>query len=143
MRLPRIRLYQRVDDGGSTETTNPDIHELSPAQSSSLSQSIATSSSAASTTPSSTGDSGSGGSTLSGEAVAGVVVIIGIVLMALVAILAVLCGAKGERCCCKRKRARKQENSSQSEDTQTPDGFTSQHGSYMKEDSQVRLVSTP
>lgn len=142
MRLPRIHLYQRIDDGGSTGNTNPDIHELSPAESSSLLQSVAVSSTATSATPSSTVDSGSGGSTLSGEAVAGVVVIIGIVLMALVAILAVVC-AKGGRCsCCKRKRARPQ-SQLPAEEAQSPGGFNSQFASYVKEDSQVRLVSTP
>lgn len=87
------------------ESANPDDSPLPPAaqQSQALPQSSDTSPSTASST-----DSAYKPTALSPEATVGIVIIIALVLIFSLAGVAVICGLRGERCYCRRRRARKE-----------------------------------
>ncbi|OCB87115.1 hypothetical protein A7U60_g5850 [Sanghuangporus baumii] len=108
MRLPNLTEHRRTEDAGSSGcppqavgcNTNPEEHDLTPAQASSLSQSLAASSASAiaTATVASSGVNAKHEG-VDPQVVGGVIVIVFLVLALITAICYVAFGARGERCC--------------------------------------------
>lgn len=118
MRIVETKRQRRTEDAGSGGcppqavgcTSNPDVHDLTPAQASSLSQSIASASASAASATSTSEVADFGGTTSHAAVdpgmVFGITFIAILVLVFAMAIGYVAFGARGQRCCCRRKRDR-------------------------------------
>ncbi|KAH8110668.1 hypothetical protein DFH11DRAFT_1730120 [Phellopilus nigrolimitatus] len=114
----RLRIFNRTEDAGSAGcppqsvscNTDPDGHDLTPSQSTSVAANndhstalVSTSTSVidASITP-------HGSHALNPQALAGILIIIALVLAFALGGAAVICGLRGERCCCRRRRKKRE-----------------------------------
>ena len=149
MRLLRLRLYTRTEDGGSEGcppeavgcTTDPDGHDLTPQEISSISQVMAASSTEALAHATSTpqidvaGDEGTPQTHVVNGQIIGGIIIIFIVLASLSAAgMYVVFGGKGQNCCCARRRRLKDER------RQLEEACTNSAQTLIKETSNTRLV---
>ncbi|KAL5519511.1 hypothetical protein ACEPAH_1194 [Sanghuangporus vaninii] len=140
MQLPKLTKHRRTEDAGSSGcppqavgcNTNPEEHDLTPAQASSLSQSIAASSASATATAA-VASSGVNAKHegVDPQVVGGIIVIIFLVLALIMAICYVAFGARGERCCCTKRRSKRQQ-------TVQVEGATTVSSEVLKAESERR-----
>ena len=116
LRIINPNIQRRTEDAGSGGcpplsagcTTDPGKHDLTPAQASSLSQVLAESSASATSTAAATStDRNEANNNVNPQAVVGIVVIVFLVLAFASAIGYIAFGARGERCCCTRRKTTK------------------------------------
>ncbi|THH10551.1 hypothetical protein EW145_g1256 [Phellinidium pouzarii] len=113
--IATFQLHRRTEDAGSQGcplesvgcNTNPDGHELTPAQSESISLAI-NSASASTATPTATSAEAYVPHTLSPQASVGIAIIVALALTFVLVGVAIICGCHGERCCMTRRRKGRQ-----------------------------------